>query len=182
MILATDLVGARTIDRSRHQRFGSIVRDKFSNAICAPNCISCSSENCFRKRAYKSLETFAGVSVIASANSMTTRSVSLNGVLVVAEHSEQFGIAHAHFSAHGRIDVYSERTTDTRRGADLSQLNVTQRDKSPTAKRSFHCNAAPDKSGQTHLDLCRGKIFSKHLSHYAVKPAQMPRCVFFLQT
>jgi hypothetical protein len=44
---------------------------------------------------------------------------------LVAEHSEQFGIAQARFSAHGRIDVYSEGTTDTRRGADFSQLNVT---------------------------------------------------------
>jgi hypothetical protein len=43
---------------------------------------------------------------------------------LVAEHSEQFGIAQARFSAHGRIDVYSEGTTDTRRGADFSQFGL----------------------------------------------------------
>jgi hypothetical protein len=42
----------------------------------------------------------------------------------VAEHGVQFFIAQAGFSAHGRIDIHSERTTDARRGADFSQLNV----------------------------------------------------------
>ena len=43
----------------------------------------------------------------------------------MAEHSEQFVIAQSCFSAHGRINIYSERTTDPRRGSDFSQLNVT---------------------------------------------------------
>jgi hypothetical protein len=45
---------------------------------------------------------------------------------VVSEHGAQLVIAQACFSAHGRIDVYSERTTNACRGADSSQLNVTQ--------------------------------------------------------
>src|SRR6266702_274050 len=84
--------------------------------------------------------------------------------------------------AHGRIDVYSERTTDPRRYADFSKLNVTQRDKSFAAEPGFHGDAAPDESGQTHLDLCWRKIFPKHFAHHAVKPPQMPRCVVLLQT
>ena len=99
---------------------------------------------------------------------------------VFAEHSAQFVIAQACFSAHGRIDIYSERATDTRRNSDFSKLNVTQRDKSFTAERCFHGDAAPDHSGQTHLDLCRRKIFPKHFAHHAVKPSQMPRCVLLL--
>ena len=49
---------------------------------------------------------------------------------VVAEHSAQFVIAQACFSAHGRIDIYSERTTNPGRGADFSKLDITQGDKS----------------------------------------------------
>ena len=45
---------------------------------------------------------------------------------VVAKSGAQLFIAEAGFSAHGRIDVYSEWTTDARRGAHFSQLNVTQ--------------------------------------------------------
>src|SRR5262245_48755997 len=101
---------------------------------------------------------------------------------LVAEHSEQFAIAQACFSAHGRINIYSETTTDPRRGSDFSQLNVTQRDNSFAAERGFHDDAAPDERGQTHLDLCRRKIFPEHFAHHAVKPSQMPRCVFLFQT
>ena len=89
---------------------------------------------------------------------------------VVAEHSEQFFIAKACFSAHGRIDIYSERTPDPRRGPDFSQLNVTQRDNSLAAERRLHGDAAPDERRQTHLNLCRRKIFPEHLSHHAVEP------------
>jgi hypothetical protein len=42
--------------------------------------MSCCSENCLRSRAYRSSEMFAGVPVIASASSITNRSVSLKGV------------------------------------------------------------------------------------------------------
>ena len=101
---------------------------------------------------------------------------------IVTEHSAQFVIVQTCFSAHGRIDIYSERTTDPCRGADFSKLNVTQRDKSFAAEPRFHGDATPYHSGQTHLDLCRRKIFRKHFAHYAVKPSQMPRCVLLLQT
>jgi len=57
-------------------------------------------------------------------------------------------MAQACFSAHGRIDIYSERTTNSVRGANFSQLNVTQRDKSFPAEPRFHGDAAPDESGQ----------------------------------
>jgi len=100
---------------------------------------------------------------------------------IIADHSAQFVIAQACFSAHGRIDIYSEGTTNPRRGSDLSQLNVTQGNNSFATKRRFHCDAAPDERGQTHLNLCRRKIFPEHFAHYAVKPPQMPRCAFFLQ-
>ena len=101
---------------------------------------------------------------------------------VVAEHSEQFVIVQACFSAHGRINIYSERTSDARSGSDFSQLNVTQRDNSFAAERGFHGDAAPDKSRQTHLDLCRRKIFPEHFAHHAVKPPQMPGCLIFFQS
>jgi hypothetical protein len=45
---------------------------------------------------------------------------------VIAENGAQLFIAQTGFSAHGRIDVYSEWTTDARSGADSSKLNVTQ--------------------------------------------------------
>ena len=64
------------------------------------------------------------------------------------EHSAQFVIVQACFSAHGRIDIYSERTTDPRRGADFSQLNVTQEDQSFAAEPRFHGNAAPTSPGK----------------------------------
>jgi hypothetical protein len=80
---------------------------------------------------------------------------------VVAEDIAQFFIAQACFSAYGRIDIYLERTTNAHRGSDFSKLNVTQRDKSVAAESRFHCDAAPDKSGQTHLDLGRRKILSR---------------------
>src|SRR5262249_5894798 len=99
---------------------------------------------------------------------------------VVAGHGEQFFVAKPCFSAHGRIDVYSERTSDPCRGADFSQLNVAQRNDSFPPECCFHGDAAPDEGGHTHLDLSRRKIFPEHFSHYAVKPPQMPRCVFFL--
>ena len=105
----------------------------------------------------------------------------IEGGSVVAEHSEQFVIAQARFSADGRINIYSEGTTDPRRGSDFSQLNVTQRDNSFAAERRFHGDSAPDERGQTHLDLCRRKIFPEHFAHHAVKPSQMPRCVLLLQ-
>ena len=101
---------------------------------------------------------------------------------IVAEYSEQFVIAQACFSAHGRINIYSERTSDPRRGSAFSQLNGTQRDNSFAAKRCFHGDAAPNEHGQAHLDLCRRKIFPKHFAHHAVKPPQMPRCVLLFQT
>jgi hypothetical protein len=65
---------------------------------------------------------------------------------LVAGHSAQFKIAQALLSAHGRINIYSKRTTDPRRSADFSQLNVTQRDKSFAAEPRFHGDSAPDKS------------------------------------
>jgi hypothetical protein len=101
---------------------------------------------------------------------------------IIARHSEQFFIAQACFSAHGRIDIYSERTTNARRGADFSNLDVTQGDKSFAAETRFHGDAAPDQSWQTHLDLCRRKILPEHFAHHTVKPPQMPRCVALLQT
>lgn len=61
-------------------------------------------------------------------------------------------------------------------------MNVPQRDNSLAAERSFHGDGAPDERGPTHLDFCRGKIFPEHFAHYAIKPTQMPRYVFFLQT
>jgi hypothetical protein len=45
---------------------------------------------------------------------------------VIAENGAQLFVASACFSAHGRIDVYSEGITDPRRGADFSQLHMTQ--------------------------------------------------------
>jgi hypothetical protein len=62
---------------------------------------------------------------------------------VVAETSAQFVIAQTGFSAHGRIDVYSEWTTDARRGADSSKLNVTKGDQPLPAETGLHGNAAP---------------------------------------
>jgi hypothetical protein len=59
-------------------------------------------------------------------------------------------IAEARFSAHGRIDIYSERTTDPRRGADFSKLNVTQRDQSFAAEPRFRCR-------------CRLLAYSRHI-------------------
>lgn len=38
---------------------------------------------------------------------------------VLAENSTQLFIAQVCFSAHGRIDIYSERTIDARRGARI---------------------------------------------------------------
>ena len=69
---------------------------------------------------------FAGVSVIASASSITNRSVSLKGAKMVIADGAQFLIAKTSFSAHGRIDVYSEGATDARRGSDSSELEVAQ--------------------------------------------------------
>jgi hypothetical protein len=45
---------------------------------------------------------------------------------VVATNSMQLFIAQAGFSAHGRIDVYSERTADACCGADSPQLHIAQ--------------------------------------------------------
>ena len=45
---------------------------------------------------------------------------------VVAKHSVQLVIVQPCFSAHGRIDIYSERTTNPGCSADFSKLNVTQ--------------------------------------------------------
>ena len=112
---------------------------------------------------------------VSQLNDKTFRVIEWRSL--VAEHSAQFVIAQACFSAHGRIDIYSEWAADPRRGADFSQLNVTQRDKSFAAKPRFHGDAAPDETGQTHLDLRRRKIFTEHFAHHAVKPPQMPRCV-----
>jgi hypothetical protein len=44
---------------------------------------------------------------------------------VVARHSDQFVRAEAGFSADGRIEIYSEGTTNPRCGSDFSQLNIT---------------------------------------------------------
>ena len=90
---------------------------------------------------------------------------------VVAEHSAQFVIVQACFSAHGRIHIYSERTTNPGRRADFSKLNVAQRDKPFAAESRFHRDAAPDESGQAHLDLYRRKIFPEHFPYDAVKPS-----------
>ena len=62
---------------------------------------------------------------------------------VVAASSAQLFIAQTGFSAHGRIDVYSEWTTDARRGADSSKLNVTQGDQSLPVETGLHRNTAP---------------------------------------
>jgi hypothetical protein len=67
---------------------------------------------------------------------------------VVADHSAQFLIAQACFSVHGRIDIYSERTADPRRGTDFSELNVAQRDKSFAPERRFHGDAAQTSAGK----------------------------------
>jgi len=48
----------------------------------------------------------------------------IEGRQIVAGNSSQFLIAQACFSAHDRIDVYSEGTTNTRCSANFSQLNV----------------------------------------------------------
>src|SRR5262249_55737650 len=149
-------------------------------AICAPNCISRSSENCFRKRAYKSSETFAGVSVIASASSMTMRSVSLKGVRSSLRTASNLSSVRPAFLP--TAELTSIQKGHPTRGSDFSRLNVTQRDNSFADERGFHDDAVPDERGQTHLDLCRRKIFPEHFSHYAVKPPQMPRCVFLFQT
>jgi hypothetical protein len=50
----------------------------------------------------------------------------IEGCQIVAGNGAQFFIAQARFSAHGRIDVYSERTTDARSSAYFSQLNIAQ--------------------------------------------------------
>ncbi len=50
----------------------------------------------------------------------------IKGRSVVAKSGAQLFIAEAGFSAHGRIDVYSEGATDARCGANTPQLNVTQ--------------------------------------------------------
>ena len=50
----------------------------------------------------------------------------VEGRQIVAGNGAQFLIAQACLSAHGRIDIYSERTTDTRSSANFSQLNVAQ--------------------------------------------------------
>jgi hypothetical protein len=50
----------------------------------------------------------------------------IEGRQIVAGNGAQFLIAQTCLSAHGRIDVYSEGTTNTCRSANFSQLNVTQ--------------------------------------------------------
>ena len=80
---------------------------------------------------------------------------------VIAGHSAQLLVTQDRFSADGRIDINSEKTTDPRGGTDFSQLDVTQRDKSLPAERRFHCDAAPDESWQTHLYFCRRKNLSR---------------------
>jgi hypothetical protein len=89
---------------------------------------------------------------------------------VVAQQSVQLVIVQACFSAHGRIDIYSEMATNPGRGADFSQLNVTQRDKPLSTECRFHGDATPDESGQTHLDLYGSEIFPEHFPHDTVKP------------
>jgi hypothetical protein len=89
---------------------------------------------------------------------------------VIAENGAQFFIAQTCFSADGRIDIYSERTINPRRGADFSELNMTQGEKSFVAEPRFHRDTAPDKSRQTHLDLGGCKILPEHFAHHAVKP------------
>jgi len=49
----------------------------------------------------------------------------IKGRPVVAKSGEQLFIAEAGFSAHARIDIYSEGTTNPRCGSDFSQLNIT---------------------------------------------------------
>jgi hypothetical protein len=70
----------------------------------------------------------------------------VEGCPVIPGNGAQFLIAQAGFSALGRINVYSERTTDARCSADFSQLDVAQRDKSLPAKGSFHGDPAPHES------------------------------------
>ena len=50
----------------------------------------------------------------------------IEGRQIVAGNGAQLLIAQACFSAHGRIDVYSEGTPNTRCSANFSQLNVAQ--------------------------------------------------------
>ena len=105
----------------------------------------------------------------------------LSQTRVLAENSTQLFIAQVCFSAHGRIDIYSERTIDALRGADLSKLNVTQRDKPFAGEPCFHGDAAPHERRQTHLNLDGRKILSEYFTHHAVEPSQMPRCLVLLQ-
>jgi len=90
---------------------------------------------------------------------------------IIPKNGAQFLISSPCFSAHGRIDVYSKRTTDACCSPGFSELNVAQRDKPFPAETGFHRDPAPHQTGQAHLDLRRRKIFSEHLAHRSVEPA-----------
>jgi len=94
---------------------------------------------------------------------------------VIAYERAQLLISQSCFSADGRIDVYSKRTADSCRCSHFCQLNVTQRYLALAAEASFHRNAAPNQTRQTHLQFDRREFFAKHLAHRAVKPTQVPR-------
>jgi len=82
---------------------------------------------------------------------------------VVVANGAQLFIAQASFSAHGRIDVYSEGTADARRGAYFCQLNITQGEKPFAAETGFHGDAAPNESWHPHLHHRGSKIFQNIL-------------------
>jgi hypothetical protein len=96
-----------------------------------------------RKRVYNSSETFDGVSVkpISKFNDHPFRVIEKRQI--ISDNGAQFLVTQSRFSAHGRIDIYSEGTADACSGADFSQLNIAQRDKSFSAHSGFHCNSAP---------------------------------------
>ena len=99
----------------------------------------------------------------------------------MVDNGAQFFSAQPCSSAHGRIYVYSEWATDTRRGPNFSQLNVAQRNKSFATESGFHGEAAPHQAGQTHLHFSPSEILAEHFPHHPVEPAQMPRRLILLQ-
>lgn len=133
MIPATDLVGARTNYRSRGRRFGSIVRDNFRTDLRA-QLHQLFLEELFLQTRIQIVRDIRGriSHRVSQLDDKAFRVIEWGPI--IAEHSEQFVIAQACFSAHGRINIYSKRTSDPRRASDLSQLNVTQRHKSPTCQ------------------------------------------------
>ena len=110
-----------------------------------------------------------------------TLQIGENGEVPVRK-SAQFFVAQARFSAHGRINVYSERAADARGGADFGQLDVTERDSTLFGQACLHGDAAPNEAWHAHLKFHRGEVLAEHFAHDSVKPTQLPGRLLLFQT